>query len=417
MKLIDLLVHNVVLSGGLLLMLSGTILAIFRKVPFQIWNFIKRSFTVEVDILGEDSSFDYMRQWFDKHPYSKTCRRLMLETAAPNDDMAIPEDESAGIAKKSSIMFVPSFGTHLLKYEGHWIWVYVEKGEEKEGGGRSTKSKMSMHLKTLGRSQNILRKLIAEAEIKSKEDNEKITIVKTSSSSYWGNTTRQPVRIPESVVAPKGIWEELVTDCNKFLNSKERYSELGIPHRRGYLLAGTPGSGKTSVVMATAGEFHLPIYVLFLSSPILSDEELGNLLKRIPENSILLLEDIDAAFRERKGQEASRGVTFSGLLNALDGVASSTGRILFMTTNNVDKLDPALIRPGRIDMKFEFGPATDEQIVRMFKRFRPNDNLYIVDSFISSLCRPISMAAVQELLLESEGKELTIPLKGAIVTT
>jgi chaperone BCS1 len=62
-------------------------------------------------------------------------------------------------------------------------------------------------------------------------------------------------------------------------------------------------------------------------------------------------------------------VTFSGLLNALDGVASSEGRIVFMTTNYLERLDPALIRPGRVDMKEYIGHCTRYQLEQMYRRF------------------------------------------------
>ena len=97
------------------------------------------------------------------------------------------------------------------------------------------------------------------------------------------------------------------------------------------------------------------ICVLNLSDPYLSDDRLQHRLADAPENSIILLEDIDAAFRSREAnvhlEEASKGVnnlTFSGLLNAIDGVTSTEGRIVFMTTNYIERLDPALIRPGTV---------------------------------------------------------------------
>src|SRR5207253_2725559 len=92
------------------------------------------------------------------------------------------------------------------------------------------------------------------------------------------------------------------------------------------------------------------------SVPNMSDNRLGDLLAKVPERNILLLEDIDCAFVKRKRASGKEGeLTFSGLLNALDGVASPEGRIVVMTTNHVDKLDPALIRPGRADVKLYFG--------------------------------------------------------------
>ena len=75
---------------------------------------------------------------------------------------------------------------------------------------------------------------------------------------------------------------------------------------------------------------------------------------------MLLLEYIDAAFVEREASSGSR-LTFSGLLNGIDGVAAQQGRLLFMSTNHAERLDPALVRPGRVDVKVAFGLASSEQ--------------------------------------------------------
>ena len=88
----------------------------------------------------------------------------------------------------------------------------------------------------------------------------------------------------------------------------------------------------------------------------MSDDRLMHRLADAPENSIVLLEDADAAFVSRDTEtetdsafQGANRLTFSGLLNAIDGVTSTEGRIVFMTTNYIDRLDPALIRPGRVD--------------------------------------------------------------------
>jgi mitochondrial chaperone BCS1 len=105
----------------------------------------------------------------------------------------------------------------------------------------------------------------------------------------------------------------------------------------------------------------------------MTDDRLNYLLSVIPERSFLLLEDIDALFTEQRQMHASyqSRLTFSGLLNALDGVGSSEERIVFMTTNHYDKLDAALLRPGRVDMSQYIGFATQEQALRMFLQFYP----------------------------------------------
>ena len=147
-----------------------------------------------------------------------------------------------------------------------------------------------------------------------------------------------------------------------------RYIDRGIPYRRGYLMHGPPGCGKSSFVAALAGELGYDICVLNLSDSGLTDDRLSHALSTTPPTSLVLLEDIDAAFVQRSAND--RGgrqshVTFSGLLNALDGVAAGEERILFMTTNHLDRLDPALIRPGRVDVIHHIGHASRSQCHRM----------------------------------------------------
>lgn len=152
-----------------------------------------------------------------------------------------------------------------------------------------------------------------------------------------------------------------------------RYITRGIPYRRGYLFHGPPGTGKTSFISALAGHFGYSVCMLSLSERTLDDERLAYLLSNAPPNSFIVLEDVDAAFVSRdlyensqhKAYEGMTRVTFSGLLNALDGVASSEERILFMTTNHLNRLDPALIRPGRIDVQSLFGNCTRSMLVKV----------------------------------------------------
>lgn len=173
--------------------------------------------------------------------------------------------------------------------------------------------------------------------------------------------------------------------------------DMGIPYRRGYLLFGPPGTGKTSFTLAIAGALKLNICYLNLSGDRLDDDGLNRALNQSPANSIILLEDIDAIFRKRESVEKRRGrsVSFSGLLNALDGVRSQEGRILVMSTNHKERLDPALIRPGRCDMHLELSNATFNMIKRLFLKFYPQD-LETAEEFAKSLPEgKVSMAKLQ----------------------
>jgi chaperone BCS1 len=95
----------------------------------------------------------------------------------------------------------------------------------------------------------------------------------------------------------------------------------------------------------------------------------------VPQHSLVLIEDIDCVFLKRKKADDKENVTFSGLLNAIDGVMASAGRVLFMTTNNVETLDAALIRPGRVDMSIKLDNASREQMEQLFLRFFPLPDL------------------------------------------
>ena len=121
--------------------------------------------------------------------------------------------------------------------------------------------------------------------------------------------------------------------------------------------------------------------VVSLSGRNIEDSSLAGLLRDAPVRSVLLLEDVDAVFPQRgrrdgddkydEEKESASRVSFSALLNAIDGVVAQEGRLLLMTTNHIERLDPALIRPGRCDVRIEVGLASAAQLAAMFLRFFP----------------------------------------------
>lgn len=139
------------------------------------------------------------------------------------------------------------------------------------------------------------------------------------------------------------------------------------------MLFGPPGSGKSSFIHALAGELNFAIATINLSERGMADDKLAMMMQKLPARTIVLLEDADAAFVNRKQKEvdgySGSSVTFSGLLNALDGLSAGEERIAFLTTNHIDRLDPALIRPGRVDMIVRIGEASRYQAGQMFDRF------------------------------------------------
>jgi mitochondrial chaperone BCS1 len=166
------------------------------------------------------------------------------------------------------------------------------------------------------------------------------------------NMVKTKLRRPLHTLAlEEGVLESVIEDAREFLKADDWYTEVGIPHRRGYLLYGPPGTGKTSTIYAIAGELGLELYSLSLASRNIDDSFLQRLVSSVPRGSILLIEDIDCAFPSRDdedekdqadmmmmmpymrgGRARSRtSVTMSGILNVLDGVGSDEGRIFFAT--------------------------------------------------------------------------------------
>ena len=233
----------------------------------------------------------------------------------------------------------------------------------------------------LGSSQ-VLKDLLEECRQRYLRRIQSKTLIFGVQGGRWTQCKERDIRPMSTVLHDEKEKESLVKGIESFLNpsTREWYAKRGIPYRRGYLLHGPPGTGKSSLCMSIAGCFHLDVYILNLSSA--DDSSLNILLAKLPQHCVLLLEDIDVASTNRSQHHDTRdskptygqpeknqpkGVTLSGLLNALDGVASQEGRLLFMTTNYIERLDDALIRPGRIDQKVEFHLANKFIVSQLFR--------------------------------------------------
>ena len=163
---------------------------------------------------------------------------------------------------------------------------------------------------------------------------------------------------------------ELFADLDRFLQSRDLYRQRGIPWRRGYLLYGPPGTGKSSLIQAIASHYDRQLVSLSLTD--MDDSALLRAWSEITATSIVALEDIDSVF---SGRKPLGELSFSALLNTLDGAGAVEGSITILTTNHREQLDPALIRPGRCDREFELGYLSAETCTKMFSCFFPDSDL------------------------------------------
>ncbi|KAI9496638.1 BCS1 N terminal-domain-containing protein [Zychaea mexicana] len=388
--LLSSITSNPYFSAGFGLIGVGAGLTLLRQGLMLGASYVQRRLLVTLEIPSKDKSYLWFLQWMSHQAPKRRMQHLAVETSYKQHDNG---------SVSTTFGLVPGPGIHFFRWHG--VWMKVQRQRDGKMMDLTTGSPWeTITVTTLSRDRHVFTDLLSEAQEMALKKQEGKTVIYTSYGPEWrpfGMPRRR--RLLDSVILDGGIKQRIVDDVRSFIGSGKWYNERGIPYRRGYLLYGPPGSGKSSFIQALAGELEYNICILNLSERGLTDDRLNHLLSNVPERSIMLLEDIDAAFTKRS-QSDSQGyqsmITFSGLLNALDGVASAEERIIFLTTNHVENLDPALIRPGRVDLKEYLGNATESQIRGMFSRFYGNDMKHLEDAFFERVKdRQLSTAGLQ----------------------
>ncbi|ONK81349.1 uncharacterized protein A4U43_C01F28110 [Asparagus officinalis] len=246
----------------------------------------------------------------------------------------------------------------------------------------------------------------------------------TNDDYEWDSVNLHHPSTFETMALDAELKREVMEDLARFVKRKEYYKRVGKAWKRGYLLYGPPGTGKSSLVAAMANLLRFDIYNLELTA-VRNNSQLRSLLARVANRSILVVEDIDCAVnfesrdkrKQLQNQEDSFSdsedskVTLSGLLNFVDGLWSSCGdeRIIIFTTNYKDKLDPALLRPGRMDMHVHMNYCTPTGFRVLVSNYHSLDDHQLfgdIEGLINEV--DITPAEVAEEMMKTDDAEVAL---------
>jgi chaperone BCS1 len=399
------LLHNPMFSGGFALGAMGAATMWLRSIWGTAKSFMWRRLITTVEIREDDSSFGYVEEWLNNHPYADKNKMIGVKTTWSKGVLPI-------------FMLLPSPGSHMFWDNRRVFWISKNRDKIDNPGYSNKAYTDTLYIRTLFGSKAFFDSFLHKCYQDHEKKEIKTINVKYHAGNYWETcNTKDQSKPNRLVLTPEH--EDVVKDIERFISAKEWYEDVGIPWRRGYLFHGEPGNGKSSLIIEIAKKIGYNVYFLSLTGKDISDSKLIDMLSGAGSSSIVVIEEIDTVFNKRtkvaegeaevpldavpapsslsKSEKSTGGITFGGLLNVLDGVVAKEGRIIIMTTNHPDRLDPALIRPGRVDKKVYFPNATEAQIAGMLNRFFPGKD---IEALVANLVtKKPSMALMQELCI------------------
>jgi mitochondrial chaperone BCS1 len=387
---------NQLVSGGIVLAVLGMGMMWLRELPARGMGWARHFFVTTLTIDSrEELLFPALVEYMNTREVFRRINNFTVKCMRQQETTFQSLQDELQQGGRPRPLFSPGEGFHLFLLDGRLMWMYREVQV-----GMSVIEKIK--LSTLGRDKKPLEALV-NAAMEHRIEREVNRIAIYVASAYGNDWTRARLgnnRRLDSVVLKAGQKEAILADLERFFSSRDRYDGLGIPWRRGYLLYGPPGTGKTSLVTALASELSLNVCALSLASPNVTDERIGNLLASVPRRSLILIEDVDAFFTARTKADAQVRISYSGFINALDGVAAHEGSVVFLTTNHPHLIDEAAIRSGRVDVRLELGLCDRSQLERMFAKF--HDDPAAIARFADAVAPNCwSPAQVQEALLKA----------------
>ena len=391
--------NNPIIAGAVSLYSLGILTFALRDVPSTLWDLLTLQLTTTMTLNSHDDIFYTFLTWISKHKMHSFMRTYNLGN--PN---------RWGIREE---ILTLGYGRTFLLFKGFPIFISRYKVE----ANATEYAKETIQLTILGRNSKRFYELLDEMKDSLKNTGDTFTVYAWR-DHWWFQMAVLPKRSLNTLSLPQKTRTALVRHIRAFISEKAWYLANGIPYRTGVLLQGPPGTGKTSLITAICSDFNKACYILDLAGH--TDITLKEAVSKIPHGDILVIEDIDTHFGKRgdldkpsvedddkEKNEPKTSLTLGGILNALDGIACGTDRIVIATTNHPEKLDPALVREGRFDLKLDIGFMTDETLHDYIGRLYPDFPKEEIKKW--SVKSGIPPCKVQQLVFENR-QEPTIVL-------
>lgn len=398
--LINIVKNNEVFSGVALgSALTSTLIAFLYSLkdsPKIFFKIIKRFTTVKLIINNKDPEYRNILIWiqqFSKHNL-RSYNFNSLTQYITHDDENNSDD----------YVLSPGIGNHYFWYKKRLIRISIQQHYQNADGVIEI-----IEIKCFAFTNKIIKQIYEEIlSIALMKDSLKIYVLEDN--NFWRKKIRYKRTINNFIYKDK---EKVINNVQEFFNKKQWYIDKGLLHKKGILLSGPPGTGKSTFASVIASELDLNLYYLNLSNSE-TIRKLDTIISEVPKNSIILLEDIDCLFMTKDREKVENNKYLSTLLNILDGVNSPTGIIYILTTNYINRIDKAILRPGRIDMYIKMDYFNKDEIFEMYSIYYDNgfDEFWklIIDNNIDY--SKISPACFQNIFTcFSEAQELNLAIK------
>lgn len=341
-----------------------------------------KEYTITVG--GTDDIYPDLHDWVLARIPAEERRAMLLDTTISRSDKTYAESDTGPGDHDRVEVKLRYDGSRIqqVKLDGHKIEVAVSRDDfpgdraNLPNNWRRYLEKITFTCSTLAGRDAVVRMIEGLAETKHAQAPVSPLLIPSRWGGEWQRRSDLKPRELDTVVLKEGQLEGLVADLGRFIEREDEYDRLCQPWHRGYLLHGSPGTGKTSCARALAHHFHMPVYYLPLAD-LEHDTNLMHLVQGVKPRSMLLLEDVDVYRAATERADETGRVSLAAMLNALDGVWTPHGLVTVLTTNRREDIDEALLRAGRVDVQEEFSPLDTSQARRLCSvvggRVHPSD--------------------------------------------